>query len=66
MLREDGVAELSKDPKLRRLILVVCKRFRCLEHGHEYESHDVLLCFSFKFWECVNGAYVRWKIVEDV
>ena len=26
----------------------------------------VLLCFSFKFWECVDRAYVRWKIVESV
>ena len=22
--------------------------------------------FSFKFWECVDRAYVRWKIVERV
>ena len=21
---------------------------------------------SFKFWECVDRAYVRWKIVESV
>ena len=26
----------------------------------------VLLCFSFKFWECADRAYVWWKSVESV